>query len=127
MLTFRYSRGEYPPAPYITLEITPSGRRRKPIRRRAKLDTGASLTVIPDTLPGRWRIDSVGTATLRAYNGQKSRRPVYVVDVIIGSKRFQDVSVTVAPRRNILLGRDILNQLRITLDGPLQIIDIHDV
>jgi len=52
---------------------------------------------------------------------------VYVVDVIIGSKRFQDVSVTVAPRRNILLGRDILNQLRITLDGPLQIIDIHDV
>lgn len=127
MLTCRYNRGESPPAPYITLEITPSGRRCKPIRRRAKLDTGASLTVIPENLPGRWRIDSVGMATLRAYNGQKSMRPVHVVDIIIGSKHFQDVRVTVAPRRNILLGRDILNQLRITLDGPQQIIDIHNV
>jgi len=127
MLTFRYNRGESTPAPYITLEITPSGRRRKPIRRRAKLDTGASLTVIPESLPRQWRIPFIGTATLRAYNGQRSTRPVYVVDIIIGSKRFQDVWVTVAPRRNILLGRDILNQLRITLNGPRQIIDIYDV
>jgi hypothetical protein len=105
MLTFRYNRGESPPAPYIPLEITPSGRRRKSIRRRAKLDTGASLTVIPESLPRRWRVPFVGTATLRAYNGQKSMRPVYVVDIIIDSKRFQDVLVTVAPRRNILHGK----------------------
>ncbi|MBI1927689.1 retroviral-like aspartic protease family protein [Candidatus Poribacteria bacterium] len=127
MLTFRYNKGKSPPAPYITLEITPSGRRRKPIRRRAKLDPGASLTVIPESLPKRWRIASVGMATLRAYNGQRSMRPVYVVDIIVGSKRFQEIRVTVAPRRYILLGRDILNQLRITLDGPRQMIEIHQV
>ncbi len=126
MLTFRYNRGESPPAPYITLEIAPSERSRKPVRRRAKLDSGASLTVIPDSLPRRWRVPIVGFVTIRAYNGQKSLRTVYLVDIIIGSKRFQDVRVTIAPRRNILLGRDILNQLRVTLDGPRQIIEIHD-
>ena len=127
MLTFRYNRGESPPAPYITLEIKPSGRRRKPMHRRAKVDPGASLTVIPESLPRRWRLNSIGMATLHAYNGQRSMRPVYEVDIIIGSRRFQEIRVIVAPRRHILLGRDILNQLRVTLDGPRQVIDIHDV
>ena len=125
MLTFRYNRGESPPAPYITLEIAPSGRSRKPVHRQAKLDSGASLTVIPDSLPRQWRVASFGTAIFRAYNGQKSMRPVYLVDIIIGSKHFRDIRVTIASRRNILLGRDILNQLRVTLDGPRQIIEIH--
>jgi len=127
MLTFRYSRGESPPAPYIALEIAPSGRRRKPVRRRAKLDSGASITVIPESLPRRWQIPFVGTTTVCSYNGQELARLVYAVDIIIGPKRFRNVWVTVAPRRYILLGRDVLNQLRVTLDGPRQIVDIYDV
>ena len=126
MLTFRYSRGEFPPAPYITLEIAPFGRRRQPVRRRAKLDPGASLTIIPESLPRRWRIEPVANATLLTYNGQEAIRPVYAVDIIIGSRRFQDVWVTTVPRRSILLGRDILNQLCVTLDGPQQTTEIHD-
>ncbi len=54
MLRFRYNKSERPSAPYIVLEIAPTGRRRKPIRRRAKLDSGASLTVIPEGLIRQW-------------------------------------------------------------------------
>ncbi|MBC8228660.1 retroviral-like aspartic protease family protein [bacterium] len=127
MLFFRYNKSERPSAPYIVLEIAPAGRRRKPTRRRAKLDSGASLTVIPESLIRRWRIRSSGAIRVRAYNGQESVRPIYSVDIIIGSRRFQDIEVTIAPRRNILLGRDIMNKLRITLDGTQERVEIHDI
>jgi predicted aspartyl protease len=125
MLTFRYNRGLSPPAPYLDLEIAPFGRRRKPIRRRAKLDSGASMTVIPYSLLNQWQIPFVETVEVRAYNGQVSRRPVYVVNIVIGSRHFQEVRVTVAPRRDILLGRDVMNRLRILLDGPDLVTEIH--
>ncbi len=127
MLRFRYNKSERPPAPYIVLEIAPAGRSRKSIRRRAKLDSGASLTVIPANLRERWRIPPSGTVKVRAYNGQESMRPIYLVDVIIGSRQFQNIEVTTTQRRNILLGRDIMNKLRITLDGTQEIVEIHDV
>jgi hypothetical protein len=53
-------------------------------------------------------------------------RPIYSVDVIIGSKRYLDIEVTTTQRRNILLGRDIMNGLRITLDGTQEVVEIHD-
>ena len=127
MLLFRYNKSERPSAPYIVLEIAPVERQRKPDRRRAKLDSGASLTVIPENLRRQWRIRPSGRVRLRAYNGQESVRPIYLVDIIIGSRRFQDVEVTTAQRRNILLGRDVMNKLRITLDGTQEVVEIYDV
>lgn len=127
MLLFRYNKRERPSAPYVVIEIVPAGRRRKSTRRRAKLDSGASLTVIPEKLIERWRIRPSGAVRVRAYNGQESVRPIYSVDVTIGSQRFQDIEVTTAQRRNILLGRDIMNKLRITLDGTQEVVEIHDV
>jgi len=127
MLRFRYNKSERPPAPYIVVEIAPARRRRKPIRRRAKLDSGASLTIIPEGLIRRWRIPPLRAVTLRAYNGSESIRFTYLVDIIIGTRRFQDVEVTAAPRRTILFGRNIMNKLRITLDGMQEEVEIHDV
>jgi len=127
MLTFRYNKIEQPSAPYISIEIAPAGRRRKPIPRQAKLDSGASLTVIPETLRRRWNILPSGSVRVQAYNGQASVRPVYLVDIIIDPYQFHDVEVTIASRRNILLGRNVMNKLRITLDGTQEIVEIHDV
>ncbi|MFQ6040690.1 MAG: retropepsin-like aspartic protease [Candidatus Poribacteria bacterium] len=127
MLFFRYNKSERPPAPYIVLEIAPAGRRRKPTRRRAKLDSGASLTVIPETLRKRWNIPPFRGVTVRAYNGQRIVRPIYLADIIIGSRQFQNIEVTIAPRRNILLGRNVMNKLRITLDGTQEVVEIQNV
>jgi predicted aspartyl protease len=126
MLLFRYNKSERPSAPYVVIEIAPAGRRRKPTRRRAKLDSGASLTVIPENLIKQWHIRPSGAVRVRAYNGYESMRPIYSVDVIIGSKRYLDIEVTTTQRRNILLGRDIMNGLRITLDGTQEVVEIHD-
>lgn len=127
MQKFPYEQAERPPAPYLDLKIRPSFRAMRFVSQRAKLDSGASLTVLPSSLIDQWGLASIGVVTLRGYDGQVSSRPTYLVDLMIGKKRFLQVEVTLARRTNVLLGRDVLNQLRITLDGPRQITEIHNV
>jgi len=124
MLTFPYNTKQRPPAPYITLQLKPSRQVGAPITCEAKLDSGASLTVIPSDFVQRWGLRQRGTVRLRAYNGHVSRGPIYWVDLIIGTWHFPMVRVTGAKRTNVLLGRDVLNQMRIVHDGPQQIVEI---
>jgi predicted aspartyl protease len=127
MEAFSYETAEQPPAPYLDLKIRPSLPSRRFLAQRAKLDSGASMTVIPSALVDRWRLTPFSLVIVRSYDGQVSGRPTYLVDITIGKRRFAQVEVTLAPRTNVLLGRDVLNRLRVTLDGPSQITEIHDV
>jgi hypothetical protein len=63
---------------------------------------------------------------VRAFDGTFIVRPFYTVDVFIGTQRFSRVRVLASRRANVLLGRDILNQLTITHNGPLLRVEIHD-
>jgi hypothetical protein len=50
----------------------------------------------------------------------------YRVDITIGARRFRRVLVTVSRRTNVLIGRDLLNQLTILHNGPQLRVEIHD-
>jgi hypothetical protein len=63
---------------------------------------------------------------VRGYNGQASMRPTYLIDLEVGNKKFTQLEVTLSLRTNVLLGRDVLNHLRIVLNGPNQITEILD-
>ncbi len=126
MSTFPYDSSETPPAPYIDLQLCPLRHPNRLIRVRAKLDSGAGLTVIPLDLVNRWRLQEYGRIRVQGFNGTISIRSIYRIDLSIGSRWFRDIAVTATRRSNILLGRDILNQFCITLDGPRQIVEIHD-
>lgn len=127
MKAFPYEAAEQPPAPYLDLETRPAFQAVSFVPQRAKLDSGASMTVIPSSLVDQWKLIPIGTVIVRGYDGQVSTRPTYLVDLTIGNRRFTQVEVTLSPRTNVLLGRDVLNQLRITFDGPRQITEIHEV
>jgi len=90
------------------------------------LGSGASITVIPEGLVVQWNLALRGTVRIRGYDGQASRRPLYRVDFRIGSRLFRAVHVTASPRANVLVGRDLMNQLRLLLDGPKQTVEILD-
>jgi hypothetical protein len=53
-------------------------------------------------------------------------RPTYLIDLEVGNKKFTQLEVTLSLRTNVLLGRDVLNHLRIVLNGPNQITEILD-
>ncbi len=125
MLIFPYETGEFPPAPYIDLQISVP-HQSEPLRNmRAKLDSGAALTVIPQNFVREWNLVKQVDVRGRAYDDTWAMRPVYYVDLQIGTRRFLSVRVIASKRRNILLGRNVLNQLSITHDGPHQTVRIH--
>lgn len=84
------------------------------------------MTVIPASLAQQWRLRRIARVRVRAFDGTLSVRPLYRVNIIIGSCQFRRVEVTVSHRTNILLGRDILNQLTITHNGPQLRVEIQD-
>lgn len=126
MLIFPYEPAETPPAPYVDAQVNPVRRAHLRANFRGKLDSGASMTVIPARLVQQWRLRKQGLIRARAFDGTPSVRPVYRVDIIIGARRFRRVLVTVSHRTNILIGRDVLNQLTILLNGPHLRVEIQD-
>ena len=127
MKAFPYERSEQPPAPYLDLKIRPCFQSVNSLAQHAKIDSGASMTVIARALVDQWQITPFSAVNVRGYDGQVSTRPTYLVDLTIGKRQFSQVEVTLSPRTNVLLGRDVLNQLRVTLDGPQGIAEIHNV
>src|SRR5438105_2376189 len=126
MLILLYESAEKPPAPYVDLEINPPRREHLRAEFRGKLDSGAGLTVIPDSLAQQWHLRQRDRVFVRAFDGSLSMRPLYRVDLTIGTRHFRCVLVTTSRRTNVLIGRDLLNQLTITLDGPHLRVEIHD-
>lgn len=83
------------------------------------------MTIIPESLATTWVLEIHGTKRVISYDGTVSERPTYAVDIIIGSRVFPDILASATDRRFVLLGRDVLNQLSITLDGLHQQVRIH--
>ncbi|MBI1927197.1 hypothetical protein HYR99_23510 [Candidatus Poribacteria bacterium] len=82
MLIFPYETGEVPPAPYIDLQVSAPHRSETLKNMRAKLDSGASLTVIPQNLVREWNLVKLGDVRARAYNGMLTVRPAYYVECV---------------------------------------------
>lgn len=125
MLSFPYDTSEIPAAPYIDLHVSVPGQPETGKNVRAKLDSGASITVIPQTLVDEWNLISHESAQVRAYDDTPTVRPVYDVEFRIGTRRFANLPVIASERRTLLLGRNVLNQLSITHDGPRRTVRIH--
>ncbi len=85
------------------------------------VDTGADVTLLP-----RAAVEQTGVllvADLRyeltAFDGTKSFAPVAVVDMIFLNRVYRGRNLLIDTPLGIL-GRDVLNHLRLLLDGPGQ-------
>jgi predicted aspartyl protease len=87
----------------------------------AVVDSGSGRTCVPKACLARLgeKLDHSFYMCIGAV-GQPTRTPVYTVNLKIGKLVFEDVQVVAIDRDYALIGRDILNNLRIDLDGPGQ-------
>ncbi|MFL5803952.1 MAG: hypothetical protein ACJ8CR_19685 [Roseiflexaceae bacterium] len=105
------------PAPALEIQaISPVTGRQRAIR--AKLDTGADGSIIPEELAADLALASQGQFLTIDYFGMPRLSSSYRVDFIVDGRQFVDLEVTTAPLGYVLLGRDVLNHLILTLDGP---------
>lgn len=118
MTDFPYVTTYDPPAPAcdVALISGPTGRR---VELSAIIDTGADGTIIPVRYLreiGARRTFEVG---LRSQWGERRQVFLYLIDVQIGDVTLPGLYVVGDEvSQESVLGRNVLNQLRLLLDGP---------
>ncbi len=115
----KFDRSYDPPAPIakIAIRTTESGKRLRDLEML--LDTGSDITLVP-----KERLHELGIAPsdkkeyeLVGFDGRIIKSEIYHLQVIFLGKRFIGNYCAVDNPVGIL-GRDILNQITILLDGP---------
>ena len=114
---FSYDSVFLPPAPALQIEIRDPQAGSMQIVL-AKLDTAADGSVIPIELVASLGLIDFDKVVTISFDGSEEEQLTYLVDIFVAGKAFTDIEVITSPLSYALIGRDILNQLIITLDGP---------
>ena len=126
LLSYEYSREYLPSAPVIEI-----GLRRTPNEREiaveALLDTGADATILPYSLLKIINAIYREFVSIRSITGISQRMQTFAVTIRLGPHLIPAISA-VADRHGteVILGRDVLNQLILTLNGPALTTQIHE-
>ena len=94
---------------------------------RAMVDSGADATLIPLSV-----LEAVGatykeTMWMRGITGERVEVDRYLVAIRIGANVIRGVHVVAAPpSSDAIIGRDVLNQLIVTLDGPGEVTAVRN-
>lgn len=82
------------------------------------LDSGADITAVPAAVADRLGLVKFSDVLLAGYAGPAVLADSYVVNLTLHEFGIAAVEVVLTNESYVILGRDILNQFHITLDGP---------
>lgn len=95
------------------------------ITRLALVDSGADATLLSQVDLQRLGADLIGWGRMVGVSGISQRVPIYAVQLAIGQIELGTVRVLgYRTTENPILGRNILNQLIVTLNGLAQVTEI---
>ncbi|MDZ8222547.1 retroviral-like aspartic protease family protein [Nostoc sp. ChiVER01] len=84
----------------------------------AIVDSGACMTCVPSGYIDRMNAPIYGRRLFRGAVGSPEYKMTFFVDIRIGEHQFEGLEVVaIDNKKYALIGRDILNQRKITLDG----------
>lgn len=127
MAQFHYDSSFNPPAPVIPFGL---GLPNEAMPRRnlwGQVDSGADVTLIPASI-----LDEIGAKLadrriMLGANGTRQQVNRYYVVIHLPTGITHGVrAIATQNDSEILLGRDVLNQWRIVLDGPGETVEITD-
>ena len=120
-----YTSSYFPPAPIldVVLVAQPQGNRSNSVA--GFVDTGADASIVPLDLLEQIGARYVTEQRVRSYFGEARNVRAYLVDVVIDGITLPGIEVVGDVGYETLIGRDVLNRLRLVLDGPRQQIQVR--
>ncbi len=119
MIRYRYNQQTKPPAPFVygTFRNPADSTELRDVP--GQIDTGADRTVLPDHLVEALGLAQIGRIAVGGLGGVVQHLPTYAVQVAIHQFPAQTIKVVASSGELwVILGRDILNNHRLHLDGP---------
>ena len=125
LYTYPYSNGYSPAMPVVELGVSRPGSRQPAQTLVAVLDSGADGTLIPIDVLEAVGARYVGEAVIRGLTGGGQHVSVYLTSLQIGPHLLHAVRVVAVPAGSEpILGRNALQYLTVTLDGPANATEI---
>ena len=121
--TFNYASYDNPPVPVVEAHIFSPDNPELVETVFMIVDTGADAAILPKDIIKKLDVPLIGTATMRGIHGIGTTTAIHHVSIRIGDYTINRVEA--ASQKNLkqpILGRDVLNYLVMTLDGPAEVI-----
>ena len=125
-LSFEYDRAYFPAFPVLdfTISTTMDGRQQT---MSGLIDSGSDITQIPLPVLQEIGARDVDDRWVRDASGLRVPVTIYVVQLQIGSSVLPSVEVAGRTGSNeTIIGRDVLNQFIVTLNGLANVTEIRD-
>lgn len=125
--THAYSGLYDPPAPVIEVGVRGPGQDSREVRVTALVNSGADATMLPIQVLRSVGARYVQTRYVRGVTGTRQVADTFLAVIKIGPHTIPiPEAVAVVRGEEAILGRDVLNQMVITLDGPALALEIGD-
>lgn len=126
-MKFRYSHQYYPAAPIVDVTFISAAEQERVGPLTAMIDSGADGTIVPMSYLDEIHAPPTVEMVIRSQWGERRKVLLYLVDVQIGDLLLGGIEVVGDEESDeIVLGRDVLNRLRLFLDGPGETIEISE-
>ncbi|MBI4770634.1 MAG: retroviral-like aspartic protease family protein [Chloroflexi bacterium] len=124
-MKFPYNSHYFPAAPGVEVRLGAPDESLSLGPLPAFVDTGADITVIPKRYVKRLQPFTDDYRYLRSQWGERRRVAVCSLEIGIGALHLPSVEVVADERGDeTILGRNVLNKLVVTLNGPKRVVEI---
>jgi predicted aspartyl protease len=124
LYTFDYDRSYVPPMPVAKVEIWYAPAKSR-VNVDAIIDSGADATIVPQRYLERTGVRIHDRVWMRGMMSARSEVALYSLSLRVGSYVQGELSVVADPEGDeMVLGRDVLNHLQVTLNGIAGAVEI---
>jgi len=122
--SFNYDSEYEPPAPVAEVTVYKAGQSVSRVVLSALIDSGADATMLPIAILQTVGARHVETRRMRGVTGVAQMVDLYAVTIELGNQIVPAIWAIATLDNKMILGRDVLNQLVITLNGPAEVTEV---